>query len=212
LAAVDYLPKRNKKTFFVLKWMALALMIGCGLIAFSSLGTAQPNSAAEVVEIKGIARLDRGNVLSELKTGAPLYPGDLIHADKESTILIQWVSDESLVKLSESSELRICESSDGSGDGCVFVTQGLIWGKKEKKGSPFRVKTSLATLGVRGTEFFVKIQPQAHELLVKEGRVVLEKEGVEAGDRTKVVIEPEKMPVFMGVGDAEIEEWTKPFL
>lgn len=212
MAAVDSLPKGIKRTFFILKWMAFALMTGCGLLAFSSLGAAQPNPAAKVVEVKGSANLDRGNVLSELKAGDALYSGDLIRANEKSTILIQWGSDESLVKLSESSELRVCESAENLNDGCAFVTQGIVWGKKEKKGSLFRVKTSLATLGVRGTEFFVKLQPQAHELLVKEGRVVLEKEGVEAGDRTKVVIEAEKIPVFLGVDDTEIEEWTKPFL
>lgn len=212
MATVDYLPKRNKKTFLILKLVALALIAGCGLLAFSSLGFAQAGPEAIVVEVKGSARLDRGNVLAELKNGDELYSGDLIRADEKGSILIRWVSEESLVKLSESSELRICETSEDSIGGCVFVTQGIVWGKKEKKGSTFRVKTSLATLGVRGTEFFVKLLPQTHELLVKEGRVLLEKEGVEAGDRTRVVLAAEQLPVFLGVGDAEIEEWTKPFL
>lgn len=192
--------------------MALALIMGCGFLAFSSLGIAQPSPAAKALEVKGKVVLDRGNVLAELKTGDLLHSGDLIRTEEKSSILIQWVSDASLVKLSEFSELRVCDSADNSNQGCVFVTQGLVWGKKEKKESLFRVNTSLVTLGVRGTEYFVKLQAQAHELLVKEGRVVLEKEGVEAGDRTKVAFEAEKMPVFVGVTDAEIEEWTRPFL
>lgn len=193
------------------KLRVTALVFGCGLWGFASDGFSQ-SSVAKVMEVDGSARLDRGNLISEMKPGDELYPGDLLRTSEKGRVLIQWNFDQSLVKLSELSELKLCEEQENTNEGCAFVTQGLVWGKKEQKGSTLRIKTSLVTLGVRGTEFFVKVMPRSHELLVKQGRVFLEKEGVEAGDRTKVVVEAEQAPVFLGIGDAEIEEWTRPFL
>lgn len=178
------------------------------LFAFSREGMTQ-SPMATVVEVEGSASLDRANLLSELKAGDELYPEDLIRTPEGGRVLIQWLSDLSLVKLAELSSLRICEEGDTGG--CVFVTQGNIWGKKEKKSAPFSVKTSLATLGVRGTEFFVRLSPRAHELLIKEGRVLLVKEGVEAGDLTKVVFQPEQPPVFLGVDAGVVNEWSQAF-
>lgn len=193
------------------------LFWGAFLVLFSVFGGGrflfgQASSGARVVEVQGTAHLDRGNVLSLLKAGDELTAGDLVRTGENSKVLIQWISDDSLVKLSPSSEMKLCESGGEKGENCAFVTQGIVWGKKEKKGSAFQIKTALANLGVRGTEYFVKILPRSHELLVKQGRVYLEKEGVEAGDGVKVVFQGGLEPRFSGVTQEEIQSLAAIFV
>ncbi len=168
--------------------------------------------AAKILEVEGPVRMERANIIGDVRVGDELEPGDRITTGEKGRVLIQSLADESLIKMAVNSELKISSVEDPKAETRIFMTQGLMWGKKTKSGHVIHIETSLANLGVRGTEYFVKASSQSSELVVKEGQIRLEKEGVEAGKMTRVVWESSQLPVFYGLTAEELEDWTQPFI
>ncbi len=165
----------------------------------------------KVLEVEGSVRMERANILGDVRVGDELQPGDRVITGENGRVLLQDLSDESLIKMAVSSELKISEEENLKSETRIFMRQGLIWGKKNKSGRVIRIETPLANLGVRGTEFFVKASSKQSELIVKEGRVRLEKEGVDAGDMTRVLWEDSQPIVFYGLTSKELQDLAVAF-
>ncbi|MBF0262036.1 MAG: cadherin domain-containing protein, partial [Magnetococcales bacterium] len=134
----------------------------------------QPKSVAEIVvqrepvgsvtQFKGLAYASFESVKRTLAEGAALFPGDQIVTGKD-TRLIMKMRDDAVIALGPESEFQIqeyrFEPEEESGNGVVNMTKGMVRftsGKLAKmKDQPFKVVTPVATLGVRGTEGFVRL-------------------------------------------------------
>ncbi|MBF0272768.1 MAG: tandem-95 repeat protein [Magnetococcales bacterium] len=117
-----------------------------------------------VSQFKGLAFANFENVKRTLSDGAPLFQGDQIITGREGRIILK-MRDDAVVALGPDSEFLIQEyqfaPKEQAGNGVVHMTQGMIRftsGKlAQMKNQPFKVVTPVATLGVRGTEGFVRL-------------------------------------------------------
>ncbi|GAB0055871.1 hypothetical protein SIID45300_00169 [Candidatus Magnetaquicoccaceae bacterium FCR-1] len=134
----------------------------------------QPKSVAEsaaqrepvgtVTQFKGLAYASFESVKRTLAEGATLFPGDQVVTGKE-TRLIMKMRDDAVIALGPESEFLVqeyrFEPEEAAGNGVVNMTKGMVRftsGKLAKmKDQPFKVVTPVATLGVRGTEGFVRL-------------------------------------------------------
>ncbi|MBF0628007.1 MAG: tandem-95 repeat protein [Magnetococcales bacterium] len=117
-----------------------------------------------VTQFKGLAFATLDKVKRTLSDGAPLFPGDQIVTGKEARLILK-MQDDAVIALGPDSEFVIQEyqfaPKEQTGNGVVDMNRGTVRfssGKLAKlKDQPFKVVTPVATLGVRGTEGFVRL-------------------------------------------------------
>jgi hypothetical protein len=136
-------------------------------IALAVLGFTATASAADVGEIKvvqGAAHLERGNARLPVKVGMPVQESDKVVTGTDGTVGITF-ADNSLLSVGPSSVLAIdryvFDSTTHAGQFDSTLSKGtlaVISGKMVKQ-SPdaMRVRTPSAIMGVRGTEFIVRV-------------------------------------------------------
>lgn len=135
--------------------------------AFFWLGTAQAaETAGTVVAFKGdVQAVDAGGANRELGKSDVVNVGDTVRTGAGGYVVIEFV-DGAKATLRPDSELTIDRYAYGtSSDGAVMnlVKGGLraITGSiAHERPESYKVKTSVATLGVRGTEFALRICEQ----------------------------------------------------
>jgi hypothetical protein len=137
------------------------------IIALAVLGFTATASAADVGEIKvvqGAAHLERGNARLPVKVGMPVQESDKVVTGTDGTVGITF-ADNSLLSVGPSSVLAIdryvFDSTTHAGQFDSTLSKGtlaVISGKMVKQ-SPdaMRVRTPSAIMGVRGTEFIVRV-------------------------------------------------------
>ena len=136
-------------------------------IALAVLGFTATAWAADVGEIKvvqGAAHLERGNARLPVKVGMPVQESDKVVTGTDGTVGITF-ADNSLLSVGPSSVLAIdryvFDSTTHAGQFDSTLSKGtlaVISGKMVKQ-SPdaMRVRTPSAIMGVRGTEFIVRV-------------------------------------------------------
>jgi hypothetical protein len=136
-------------------------------IALAVLGFTATAWAADVGEIKvvqGAAHLERGNARLPVKVGMPVQESDKVVTGTDGTVGITF-ADNSLLSVGPSSVLAIdryvFDSTTHAGQFDSTLSRGtlaVISGKMVKQ-SPdaMRVRTPSAIMGVRGTEFIVRV-------------------------------------------------------
>ena len=136
-------------------------------IAAVLLGFTATALAADVGEIKvvpGAAHLERGNARLPVKVGMPVQESDKVVTGTDGTVGITF-ADNSLLSVGPSSVLAIdryvFDSTTHAGQFDSTLSRGtlaVISGKMVKQ-SPdaMRVRTPSAIMGVRGTEFIVRV-------------------------------------------------------
>ncbi|MBL8669428.1 MAG: FecR domain-containing protein [Alphaproteobacteria bacterium] len=144
-------------------------LLGGGLVAgalapaHAAAPAASPAAACgKVTRIRGEARALRlRGATASLREGAPVFPLDLLRTAKETRLEVTF-TDESKLTLGDDSELQIdtyvFDPARSEGQQFLGITQGvfrMVTGNVAKlAGSPFRVRTPVATIGVRGTDFW----------------------------------------------------------
>ncbi|MEO5346932.1 MAG: cadherin domain-containing protein [Magnetococcus sp. YQC-9] len=117
-----------------------------------------------VTQFKGLAVANFENVKRTLAEGAPVYQGDQIITGKDARLIMK-MRDDAVIALGPDSEFLIqdyrFEPENEQGNGVVDMTRGLVRFNSGKlaqmKNQPFKVVTPVATMGVRGTEGFVRL-------------------------------------------------------
>lgn len=171
---------------------------------------------AVVKEVEGSLEVDRGGKILAGKAGDPLYVGDKLVTKLTDRALIEFAQDKSLVKITYDSTLLMTGQETAENDEArIMLLKGLMWGKKDLPDPPLRIRTPIAVLAVRGTEYFVKVpSPSRSEVVVKEGAVDISYEGqnVRAGNMSRVVLEKGKPPLVEGIAEKLLnEEWVQRF-
>ncbi|MFZ0488160.1 MAG: FecR domain-containing protein [Arenicellales bacterium] len=136
----------------------------CTLAATFWLSTAEAGEkAGTVIALKGeVSAQDASSVNRELKKDDPVSVGDTIHTGSGSYVIIEFI-DGARATIRPDSELKVDQYAYGTGsDGAVMslVKGGLraITGSiAHENPESYKVKTNVATLGVRGTEFALRL-------------------------------------------------------
>ena len=140
-----------------MRWTIAAVLLG-----FSA--TAMAADIGEVKVAKGVAYLERGTEKLPVRVGMPVQPADKVVTGSDGTVGITF-ADNSLLSVGPDSVLAIdryvFDSTTYAGQFDSTLSKGtlaVISGKMVKQ-SPdaMRVHTPSAIMGVRGTEFIVKV-------------------------------------------------------
>jgi hypothetical protein len=140
-----------------MRWTIAAVVLG-----FAS--TAIAADVGEVKVAKGAAHLERGTEKLPVRVGMPVQPSDKVVTGADGTVGITF-ADNSLLSVGPDSVLAIdryvFDSTTHAGQFDSTLSKGtlaVISGKMVKQ-SPdaMRVHTPSAIMGVRGTEFIVKV-------------------------------------------------------
>lgn len=133
-----------------MKKLALALLLTCG--------TVQADNVAQVVALRGTVT---SNTIV-LQQGSPINVGDRLIAEDKSFAVLQFV-DGAKLTLRPDSELYIEEYSymQGADEGRFDLVSGglrIITGAIAKSDpEQYTLKTPVALMGVRGTEFSIQL-------------------------------------------------------
>lgn len=153
-------------------WVVLALMLICSSIAGAEV-------VGRLTQLEGRVDLLKGGNLPAIpvKVGDTVEPGDVIRTKSQSKAQITFI-DDSLLTLSQEARLAIEEFKFEPGQGkrraVLEIFQGLalaVVNKILKAEEPdFLIKTQTAIVGVRGTEFGMRNQPNSSTILNFAGR------------------------------------------
>lgn len=136
--------------------------IAAALVAFSTLAVAA--DVGEIKVTKGAAHLERGTETLPVRVGMPIQASDKVVTGADGTVGITF-TDNSLLSVGPDSVLAIdryvFDSTTHAGQFDSTLSKGtlaVVSGKMVKQ-SPeaMRVHTPSAIMGVRGTEFIVKV-------------------------------------------------------
>ncbi|SCA56337.1 exported hypothetical protein [Candidatus Terasakiella magnetica] len=142
-----------KRTFFAL--------FGCLIVlAFTAHAALSPNVAGKVKQIKGLALAVQDAQVRPLQIGDEILIGDILSTGASSRLEITMI-DEGSFKLGERTSFVVIDYTFGKGNnnavlellnGAMDGVSGQI-AKANPKG--MSIDTSVGTIGIRGTKFFV---------------------------------------------------------
>ena len=189
---------------------------------FSAWSVFAANGVGKVVSVSGkvMARVegaDKGRkgipATRFLKAGDEILQSDVINTGSDSSVKILF-SDQSIMDLGPSTLFKVEEFQNNKADPeARKVEMSLAYGRiraainqKVGKEGKFKVRTHAATMGVRGTEFYVNAgsadslktgvdskadsKPPVTELVVTEGKVEAVKSGGPAKETKPVAVNP----------------------
>lgn len=196
----------------------------------SSTAGAAEALVGKVVSLQGkvVARVDgaAGGVLKMrmLKPGDPVYRKDLINTSSDGSVKILF-KDDSITDIGPSTLFKVAKFEKSEDSENRQVELNLEYGKvrtsvnrKVGPGGRFQLRTRAATMGVRGTEFYVmsdilsseggkpdpdapKSEPVKTQIVVTEGKVEVSKPGpaakpveVNPGEKVTAVVETAALP------------------
>jgi hypothetical protein len=153
-------------------WVFLALILICSSVADAEV-------VGRLTQSDGRVELLKGGKLPAIpvKTGDTVEPGDVIRTKSQSKAQITFI-DDSLLTLSQEARIAIeefkFEPGPGKRQAVLEIFQGLalaVVNKILKAEEPdFIIKTQTAVVGVRGTEFGMRNQPNSSTILNFAGR------------------------------------------
>ena len=203
---------------------SLILLFLSSVILFANVG--------KITAIKGEVYIDRHNKQILAKAGSPLQLKDIIKTKKRSKALILF-NDKTSITVGKESTLTVqdyvfdlvnpkkSKATFGFGQGVFRTITGKI-GKLNR--DKFKIKTSTASIGIRGTNFIVRVAPDGMQIGVQDGGIFFVPKGstqainidkgfkVTFDDKTKKFkTEPMKDddPLQKDVEDKELKEKEK---
>jgi hypothetical protein len=206
-AVSQYKPSEQKKA------------LGAGLSAeeLANLGQGRPRFG-ETFDTVGIVEVKRPGVdWEEMPGETVLFQGDRLRTKNGRTKIL---SENSEV----SNELRVKEESSlaipqGEKSGTVELNKGRLWSRIKAKTRAedvrFRIRTPNAVAGVRGTHFYVEMQPERSRVAVFEGEVEVRgrktPSRAERLSRLKAlhVARDETFSNILDVDPQELKEWKE---
>ena len=174
------------------------------IVLFLVLLSGKSPEAAEVGPLQGLVqRLDlRQNRWKNIRNGEKISEGDRIRTGKNGRIELVF-KDRRYLRLDRASEIRILEDGENPKvrDLDVFLARGTLWAsvlRKHSRRSSLRIRTPVAVMAVKGTQFNSEFehQQQMLQVTVLKGR--------------SEVIAPEKMEgprEIQGPREISREEW-----
>jgi hypothetical protein len=179
--------------------------VSVGFLCFltPALGGAQQATPDEVVgrvsEISGSAVAMQDAMPRALKKGADIYIGDVLSTARASRLQIKMIDDAEFA-LGERAVFVVQEyflKQDGKeGNAVIRLMQGAVRAVSGKiaqlDNHPFRLRTEVATIGVRGTEFWGGLLDGVHQFALLGGTAIIVEnkagrvEITRAGDGTTV--------------------------
>ena len=154
-------------------------------------------TAATVVHLSGRVRVGRGGgaAITDLAPGDQVRAGDLIVAEDDAGATLQLV-DASRLIVAGGSSVRLESLVVLGRSGVVRSRIAVDKGEAESRVNPrrsggmrYEVRTPVVTLGVRGTEFRVRVDDETTRAEVAEGRVVAITAGARGKARSGITIE-----------------------
>ncbi|HKQ31033.1 MAG TPA: FecR domain-containing protein, partial [Burkholderiales bacterium] len=124
------------------------------------------NSAGEVLSLRGAVTVTQAGQTTKLYRGASVITGDQLRTGKNARLKLRMV-DGAEITLGENSEFFVREydlrAAEGVGTATLELTRGFfraVTGRITKlRDNKFQVKTPLAVIGVRGTDFWGEQHP-----------------------------------------------------
>lgn len=165
---------------------------------------------ATVEEIDGTLKIQRKEQTQNAKVGASLYPGDELKTSPKGRALLRLVFGETLIQMAPKTVVRIPDPVTTH----LFLSQGFLWGKRTAKGAPLFIETPVMVIGVRGTEFFIRVEgPGQVVVLTREGTVEANFGGetVSVGPMTVGYFEKEKGSRLIPAHESILKDWEAPF-
>ena len=144
---------------------------------------------AEVLHVHGEVFFTRGGVREALRAATELRTGDLVETGAQSSVSIRF-SDGSRTLLGPGSRLRLERQLKLGASGAVDTQLRLDSGSAENRVPParatgaaprFQLRTPVANLGVRGTDFRARVDGERTLAEVLEGRVAVGAVSLDAG-------------------------------
>lgn len=138
--------------------------IALSLMSFATAGWSA--DAGEIKTVRGAAYLERGTERLAVRTGMPVHEADRIVTGEDGAVGITF-ADNSLLSVGPNSDLAIdryvFDSTTHAGQFDSTLSRGTLTAISGRivKQSPeaMRVRTPSAIMGVRGTEFAVRVDP-----------------------------------------------------
>ena len=145
-----------------------------GLVALwflaAGAAAAQTASVGTIAQIQGTANVTRASGTGPLAANAPVYSDDIIETNANAKLLVQF-TDGTKLTLGPSAEIVIDEfvynPAGGTNNAALRITTGamrLAAGAIERVGGAkaINVTTPIASIGVRGTDFFIEMENGDH--------------------------------------------------
>lgn len=160
------------------------LSLGFLCLVAPALGGAQQAATDEVVgkvsEISGGAVAMQDAMPRPLKKGADIFIGDVLSTARDSRLQIRMIDDAEFA-LGERSVFVVQEyflKNDGKeGNAVIRLMQGAVKAVSGKiaqlDGQPFQMRTEVATIGVRGTEFWGGMLDGIHQFALLAGQAII---------------------------------------
>ena len=160
----------------LLRPLGLGLLMLC--LAFISARAADP--AGHVTRVKGEASVASTSDRHALAHGAAVFAGDTVTTGKDARLELTMI-DGTKVTLGDDSELRIDDyvySPRGkTGRGALVLAHGVFravtGALAQLAGEPFRVTTPVASIGIRGTDFWGEQRADRLLIALLGGRAIV---------------------------------------
>jgi len=157
---------------------ALVTLILGGILLASGALAAEP--AGKVVRLQGSAEARDGTHSRPLAAGDPIRTGESLRTGPDARLLVQF-SDGMELSLSDGAEMAVAayewNAAQAAGKAELALAQGSFLLQTGAVGKlpdhPLTVKTPLASVGVRGTQFWGGPLEAPLSVLLIEGRVVV---------------------------------------
>ncbi|MDR6878906.1 FecR domain-containing protein [Bacillus sp. 3255] len=169
----------SKKSFVSL-CLSLCLVVSLISGLFASPADAKTVRVAVIASLSGDVTVKKGGGSKSYDAyeSMSLNQGDTVYTGSGSSVTLNLSSGDADVTLGENAEINVSDlnSSDGNKKSKLKVWAGSMWVKvKSLAGSndEFEVETPTAVMGVRGTQFFVSVDPKtgAIKMAVGAGKV-----------------------------------------
>jgi len=151
----------RRRRFAPVALLLCRLVLGLLMLGLAIIPAGAADPAGHVTRIKGEASVASGGDRRALAQGAAVFASDTVATGKDARLELSMI-DGTKVTLGDDSELLIDDyvySPRGkTGRGALTLTHGVfraVTGALAKlAGEPFRVATPVASIGIRGTDFW----------------------------------------------------------
>ena len=145
----------------------LSVMIATLLLLAPLVARSAETPVGSVKTVKGAASIVRGNAAVETKSGTRVYRNDTLRTGSDGTLSMVF-RDDTLLSVGPGSELSVNEFLFSPADGKLSIITRLLKGSAVYMSgiiarlSPqsVRFETPVANIGIRGTLFAVKVDPE----------------------------------------------------
>ena len=153
-----------------------AFLLALMLCVASAWAFAQQQPAGELQIERGRVKIQRGEeflIVEKSEERTPIFVGDLLHSAKETRAQLFFRDDRDTISLYSSTLFTVDEVSRTNTRFGLNIGRALFRVFSRFRFSRFQLKTSTATIGVKGTEFITATDGRTTYLLTLSGIVTL---------------------------------------